>query len=91
MHSELVDCYINIEKRANGVSYATYTQVGFHEDGSNATCTYELELQEVSSGHYVGDEVTYSGDMISFDWLQGMKYLSNVKVNGAYMGTFSKT
>ena len=90
MHTELVDCYIRIEKRANGVTYATYTQVGYHEDGSNATCTYDLELQEVSGGHYVGDEVTYSGDMITFDWLPGMKYLSNVKVNGAYMGDFSK-
>lgn len=90
MHTELVDCYATIENGENGTTYLVYEQHGFHEDGSSAEESYIFELQEVSNGHYVGDEYRYSGDMISFDWYPGMDHLENVMLNGMDMTRFYK-
>ncbi|MBQ7534739.1 MAG: hypothetical protein IJT43_03875 [Stomatobaculum sp.] len=91
MHTELTDFYVVIENDAYGESILTYQQSGFHEDGSRADLFYRFTLQETSSGHYVGDEWTYSGDMITFDWKPGMDYLDNVRLNGAGLSKFYKS
>jgi hypothetical protein len=94
MHTELVDSFIHIENGRDGQPHLYFQMYGVHEDGANAEVLRDFYLQDLGVGqfgamhHYIGDEVTYSGDTITFDWAPGMTDLVNVVLNGAYLSTY---
>ena len=96
MHTELVDSLIHIENGRDGMPHLYFQMYGVHEDGSSAEQLYDFYLQDVGAGqsntlhHYVGDDVTHSGDMITFEWMPGMNELQHVVLNGEYLTSYSR-
>jgi len=88
MHTEMTDSSILIYPGMDGIVWLSYSKTGTHEDGSSANESYLFTLQHVGDGHYVADEATHSGDMLTFDWTEGSDVLQNVVLNGMSQSHF---
>ncbi len=91
MATELVDSSISIVKESNGETYLYFKVQGVHEDGSSADQNLTFTLQNVGGDYYVADEVTYSGDMLTFHFPEGDTYLQDVRLNGESYSIYWRT
>ena len=88
MHTEMVDSSIIIYPGMDDIVWLDFAKFGTHEDGSSANEAYLFTLQHVGGGHYVADEATHSGDLLTFDWTKGSNRLSNVVLNGQFLSHY---